>query len=49
MAAATPPSQRTLNQIVRDLDPDYDKEKIQPIVLRFSNGREFKRVPNPYA
>ena len=45
---ATQPSTRTLDQICRDLDPDYAKDKVQPYWLFFSNGRNFKRPADPY-
>lgn len=41
-------TERTLDSIVRELDPDYDKQLRRPIVFEFSNGRTFERRPDPY-
>lgn len=43
-------SQRSWIDLVRQADPDWDKDKNQTKkVYEFSNGRTFDDKPNPYA
>lgn len=38
--------QTNLRELVRKADPNWDKERLQPVAYEFSNGRKFKE-PNP--
>lgn len=41
-------SVRSWSQLVRNADPDFDRESRRPWVYEFSNGRRFLDKPNPY-
>ena len=45
---STPPV-RSWSAEVRKADRDFDQERLRPVAYRFSNDREFRDRPDPYA
>lgn len=45
-----PPPTRIISwqQQVQEADPNWQRDRLRPVIYKFSNGRSFVNTPNPY-